>query len=254
VTPVLLAMEKLIIPWKLGSEMLSVYMVPYNLTSRYAMIPQGVRLAALPDFSVLEHDEVRALEERAQTALCTLTAPICIAGILALPILIPLWVGAKVGIPASPIAIILLAGFWWNGCSHIPYARLQGIGRPDLITKISLLQLAPYALVVVLAVQMFGIAGAALAWSCRAVFEAFIFFLAARNFGALVRISAPFGLIVTLSAALYFLMSPESVLYMLAQLTLFAIAGIRAARLLATRYRGVYSALLSGRQLPATEE
>jgi hypothetical protein len=217
------------------------------------MIPQGVRLAALPDFSVLEHDEVRALEERAQTALCTLTAPICIAGVIALPILIPLWVGKTVGLPANPIAIILLAGFWWNGCSHIPYARLQGIGRPDLITKISLAQLAPYALVVVLAVEKLGIAGAALAWSGRAIFEAFIFFWAARNFTSLVRISAPLGLIVIVSATLFFVLPPGRP-YVFVQLALFAVAAFRAFRLLATRYSGVYSALLAGRPIPAIEE
>ena len=245
VTPVLLAVEKLIIPWKLGSAMLSVYMISYNLASRYAMIPQGVRMAMLPDFSVLQEEDLHALEERAQDALCKLTAPISIAGVIALPFLMPLWLGHAVGEPATPVIIILLAGFWWNGCSHIPYAKLQGIGRPDLITKISLIQFVPYLLALVLAINALGIIGAALCWSLRAVVESLIFFWAARNFTSLARIAAPFGMIVTLSAALYFVVPSRSLGYFAAQLLLLAVTSLVAIRLLAGRYAGVYSTIAS---------
>ena len=245
VTPVLLAVEKLIIPWKLGSAMLSVYMISYNLASRYAMIPQGVRMAMLPDFSVLQENELQALEERGQNALCTLTAPVCIAAVIALPFLMPLWLGHQVGDPATPVIIILLAGFWWNGCSHIPYAKLQGMGRPDLITKITLIQFGPYLLALILAIGALGIIGAALCWSLRAVVESLIFFWAAGNFTSLARIAAPFGMIVTLSAALYFVLPSPSLGYFAAQLLLLAVTSLMAIRLLASSYGGVYSTIAS---------
>jgi hypothetical protein len=182
-----------------------------------------------------------------------LTAPICIGGIMVLPILMPLWIGHAVGDPATPVIIILLAGFWWNGCSHIPYAKLQGMGRPDLITKISLAQLVPYLAALILVIERLGTVGAALCWSLRAVFEALIFFWAARNFTPLLRIAAPFGLIVTFSASLYFLMAHLSIGYFALQLLLLAISSFVAMRLLTSRYAGVYSTITSRLTFTASE-
>jgi O-antigen/teichoic acid export membrane protein len=73
-----------------------------------------------------------------------------------------------------------MIGAWFNGLAFIPFAQLQGQGRPDLPAKFHLLELFPFLLLLWVFVNQFGLLGAAIAWSLRNASDAAFLFTATR--------------------------------------------------------------------------
>jgi O-antigen/teichoic acid export membrane protein len=86
-----------------------------------------------------------------------------------------LWIGAALGSQASPVAAILLVGCWFHGIGHIASAVLVGRSRPEVVTRLLLLCLFPYLLLLYFATSQLGVIGAAAAWTIRAACDLFLF-------------------------------------------------------------------------------
>lgn len=74
---------------------------------------------------------------------------------------------------------LLAIGILINSLAHIPFALLQGVGRPDLPAKFHLIQLPLYLGILWFSLQQWGIAGAAFAWTLRVTLDALLLFVAA---------------------------------------------------------------------------
>lgn len=208
-TPILSSIEKLIIGVRIGAAAVGAYVVPFNLVSRFVLLPQSVASALFPKFASLNTAEVNAMEQTAVRALASLATPLTVLGLAILPTFLRLWIGATLAAQTAPIACILLVGFWFNGFAHISHARLLGVGRPDLVTKISFWQLVPYLTAVYLAVALAGLAGAAIAWSLRTAIEMTIFFFVTGQPGRLIRIIAVPAAIIVAAAGISLYREPS---------------------------------------------
>lgn len=91
------------------------------------------------------------------------------------------WMGADFANAASSIARWLIAGIMVNGFALIPFVTLQADGRVQTTITFHLLELVPYAALLVALTNAFGITGAAMAWALRVVIDAFLQFGAARR-------------------------------------------------------------------------
>jgi O-antigen/teichoic acid export membrane protein len=80
---------------------------------------------------------------------------------------------------------LLAIGVLINAVGQILFAFVQGRGRPDLTAKLHLIELPIYILLIVFFLPLWGIEGAALAWTCRVVLDTALLWLVAD------RISAP---------------------------------------------------------------
>ena len=76
------------------------------------------------------------------------------------------------------MAALLAVGLFANCCAQAPFAWIQAAGRADVTGKLHLLQLPIYALLLLMLTWRFGIGGAALAWSVRALADCALLFLA----------------------------------------------------------------------------
>ena len=229
VVPILMGAEKLAIGWMAGATAVSIYMIPYNLISRLLVIPQSLASALFPRFALIPEQQVDATEYRALRSLSAILAPILVAGLAALPPFLSLWVGAKIGQQSSPIGMILIAGIWFNCCSFIPHSRLQGRGRPDVVTKISLGQLPLYLFAVYFAIRLAGPIGAAAVWSVRVAAEMFIFFAATRQPQRLLSTVFPPGVLVIASALVAFIAPFPSTAGIATQIVLLVLAFLEIA-------------------------
>jgi O-antigen/teichoic acid export membrane protein len=96
-----------------------------------------------------------------------------------------LWLGEKFSTNSSLILQFLAAGILFNGIAYIPYAFLDGIGRPDITAKVQLIELPFYLLAMWFAIKNKGINGAAFVWMLRMIVDAFLlFFFAKRQISA----------------------------------------------------------------------
>ena len=82
-----------------------------------------------------------------------------------------LWVGTKMGMAAAPIARILILAFWFNALALVSFTKLQAKGRPDLVTKILLLQILPYWAALYFGMTRYGLIGCGVAFLGRMILD-----------------------------------------------------------------------------------
>jgi len=135
------------------------------------------------------------------------TTPIMLIAILLAEPFFGLWISPQFATDVKATAEILLLGFWFNGMARVPFSKLQAVGRPDLVAKCHVLEALPYLFTLFLGLKLFGLPGAAAAFSLRvtADFVLLLWFagilepvLAALKFPAIVLV-AGFGVALALS-------------------------------------------------------
>lgn len=197
---VLLNAEKLLIGWRLGASAVSIYVIPFNLLQRFLSIPHSLSSALFPAIAATDQSEGRTVARKSTVALNDLFTVIATTGIALVFTFLSIWIGRDIAVQATPIAIILFVGIWFNVLAFPPYSFLQGTGKPEIVTYVTMLQLPIYLPALVVMTMWFGLIGAALAWSLRVAMEAIAYLV----IGDLFRDLAPkllLGLALVLAAA-----------------------------------------------------
>ena len=82
-----------------------------------------------------------------------------------------LWLDADFANRADAILSTIAIGIFINGYSQLPLAILHAQGKTDVVAKIHVAELPIYTVILVFAVAMFGLLGAAIAWTLRAAID-----------------------------------------------------------------------------------
>lgn len=139
-------------------------------------------MALFPAFSTLEglgdRTKIRILFTRSVKYVFLVLGPILLLIILFAKEILQTWLGNDVALHSKVAMQILALGVLINSLAHIPYALLQGVGRPDITAKFHLVELPFYVGVLWFLVSYFGIAGAATAWTFRVTLDALLLFIA----------------------------------------------------------------------------
>jgi O-antigen/teichoic acid export membrane protein len=176
IAPLVLLLDRFVIGALRGPAAVAAYVLPYNVVQQLLLIPASLNSAMLPRLAPLSSEtEVQELQGSSLLWLNGLLTPLSIVGIAAAGPFFNLWIGPSLAKVASPVAAILLAGAWAHGIAHVPAALVLGRRRPDLQTKLLLICVPPYAVVLYLATLHFGVIGAAAAWAARAAFDPLLF-------------------------------------------------------------------------------
>jgi O-antigen/teichoic acid export membrane protein len=138
-------------------------------TAVNALFPALAETQSRPEAST----RLLALAIRAVVVL--MLPAVLVVAVFAHPLL-ALWLNTSFAAPATPVLKLLLVGIFLNSAAHLPYALLQAHGRSDLTAKLHSLELPVFALLLVVGVHLFGIAGAALAWSLRVLLDTALLF------------------------------------------------------------------------------
>lgn len=203
--PLFSSFDSFVIGSVLGVSAVSLYTVPYQLVRRIQFFPSALTRTLFPRFSAQSAVDARLLGVRAVSSLAALTVPLMVFSTLILYPFMDLWVGHGFAVHASPVGEILVLGTWTSSMAFVPYALLQGQGRPRTVALLHVAE-APFLLGAVwLGVHHAGILGAAWAMAIRDAVDSAAFLLLAgmlrhvarRVLGATVWIAA--ALIVALS-------------------------------------------------------
>lgn len=204
VGPLLTTLDRFLIGSIVGAKGVTYYTLPYNLASRVNALPGSLSGTLFPRFSASSEEERHRLMDKAVLSLIVILTPLIIAGILIMEPFLLWWVGADVTRDAAVVGEIIALGMWFNGLAYIPYARLQAQGRPDLVAKCHLAEIIPYLAFLYLALHVWGVIGAAVAWSLRVFADAILLFwmggVAPRYFKAHL---IPLGLLGIVAAAVF---------------------------------------------------
>lgn len=199
ISPLLESLDQFLIAAMLGASAVAEYAVPMNLAMRSQVVATALARTLFPQLSRLSAAEAVVVMEEATIGLAYGFAAIIAPAIMLAHGFLTLWVGARIAAISAPVADILLLGAWANGVAFIPYAFLQGKGRPDLTAKAHMVEVIPFIAVLVGLTHVFGLPGAALAWTLRVAADlAILLWMSGRP---VLRIVPAAVLVATASAA-----------------------------------------------------
>ncbi len=179
--------EKAILTNRYSTTELGYYNLGFTLATMLTMFSGSVVQALLPAFSRLQSaDEETRLSSLFSTGVrLNIIWLVPAAGILfvvAEPFF-TYWASARYAAESTTPFYILLAGVAFYIMAFMPYSSIMAAGRTDVLAKLFWLELLPHLAVTAYLIANYGIAGAAVAWSIRAVVDCVLQFILAQRIG-----------------------------------------------------------------------
>lgn len=171
VGPVMMFFDRFFIGALVGAAAVALYAIPFNLISQLLLVPGALANALFPRFAAETAD--RSRRDELLTATAFLLTPLAFVAVALVGPFLRLWIGAEAASQSTPVAYILMVGFWANGVAQLPSASLQAAGRTAATAKVHLAEVIPYLLLLWAALKWGGLPGAALAWTLRGTADLF---------------------------------------------------------------------------------
>lgn len=199
--PIIFTIDRLVIGAKLGAGPVAAYVLAFGVVTRLALFPQALSSAAMPRFAAATNEEERStLQRRAVEGLLAVMTPVAIVTLMSLGPFLTIWIGPTLGVKSLPIGIILVIGVWSSAISHVPSTIVLSRGQPYIISGLLIAYVVPYLALLFLLIERLGLAGAALAWTIRSMFDFTLFYFTRPGPGLIGRIVSNFILIATATA------------------------------------------------------
>lgn len=184
VSPLMLWFDRFVIAALISVSAAAYYAIPNEVVIRLTIIPYALLGVLFPAFSTASAHDPGRLDRLWQATLRYIFIaqfPIVLLLIAFAPEGLRLWLGADFAQNSTFVTRWLLAAIFINSVTQVPYAHLQGIGRPDITAKLQVIELFLYAGTLYVLTRQFGINGVAIAWFLRMAVEAvFLFYFSAR--------------------------------------------------------------------------
>jgi O-antigen/teichoic acid export membrane protein len=180
VSPMMVYMDRFFIGSVLGLAAVAYYVTPYEIITRLLVFPGALVGVLFPMFSAsLAGDRAQAAELFRLSVRWLFLAlfPVVLVTTVFAGDGLRIWLSEEFSLNGAAVSQWLAAGVLINSLAFIPFAFVQGAGRPDLTAKLHLAELPIYLLVLWLFMQWWGIVGAAAAWTLRVGFDAVALFV-----------------------------------------------------------------------------
>ncbi|MCI5221841.1 MAG: flippase [Candidatus Electrothrix sp. AR4] len=204
--PMMVILDRFIIAVLSGAKAVSFYTVPFQLGERCTILSSSLVSALFPRFAAVSSAEEYRLAVKGLRLLVVVMTPLVAVVLLFMEPFLAWWINPVFADQSAQAGQIILLGFWFNSFAKIPSVQLQARGRPDLVAKCHLAEILPYFLLLYLGISLFGLVGAAGAFSLRVVLD--LLLLAA--FAGVLRYLLCLLLIPVLLLAVAFFISLQS--------------------------------------------
>ena len=185
VSPIMTYLDRFIIGSVISVTAVAYYTAPYEMITKLWILPTSLTLTLFPSFGsvlTIEQANLAGLYSRSVKILFLMIAPVVAILILFANDILTLWLGLNFASMSTAVFQILAIGILLNSLAQIPYALIQGLGRPDITAKCHLFELILYVPLVWFLVARMGIVGGALAWSTRAMLDSVLLYVASTKF------------------------------------------------------------------------
>lgn len=183
VGPILVYLDRFLIGVFSSLSQVAYYTAPYEAITRLWIIPFSLVSTLFPAFSTLsgikDIEKIKSLFFRSIKYILITLGPIVIFVIVFAQELLMIWLGKDFAENSKEVVKILAFGVLTNSLAYIPYALLQGSGRPNLTAKFHLIELPIYFFLALILVSRWKIDGAAIAWTLRVILDTALLYGAA---------------------------------------------------------------------------
>lgn len=185
VSPVMVYLDRFMIGAIISIAAAAYYTAPYEVVTKLLLIPSAIMGVLFPAFAFgLTQDRNRTAQlfhkgiKYVFLALFPLTLSIVTFAHEGLKF----WLGDEFAQNSTHVLQWIAIGVLINGLAQIPFALIQGAGRPDLTAKLHLIELPIYLVSVWWLVGLYGIEGAAISWVGRVAVDAVLLFFISWRF------------------------------------------------------------------------
>jgi len=183
--PLMVTFDRFLIGALVSMTAVAYYATPFEVAAKLWLIPGALMGVMFPAFSAsFEQDRRRTelLFGRSVKALLLGLFPIMLCTVALAQDGLKLWLGPEFAQHSFRVLQWLTVGVFMNSLAQVPYALLQGMGRPDVTAKLHLLELPVYLGLLWWLISTRGIEGAAIAWTVRMTADALFLFGLAKRF------------------------------------------------------------------------
>lgn len=182
VSPIMNNLDRLFISAQLSPSAVSLHVTSFELTTKALMPAGAVANASFPEFakqqtSRLQQDKNIRYFWRAMllTTFASLLPSLFIFSFA--KEILTAWISIDFANgPSTEIMKLLALSIIANGAAYIPFAFIQGIGRADICAKFHLFELLLFIPALMMALQSFGVIGAAMVALARTVLDFVLLF------------------------------------------------------------------------------
>jgi O-antigen/teichoic acid export membrane protein len=186
ISPLMVSVDRFVIGAIISVTAVAYYATPYEAVTKLLLIPAALVGVLFPAFSRSSAEggaHTSQLFRRGVKVLVLALFPLCLLTVVFSREALTIWLGSDFSAQSGLVLQLLAIGVFVNGLASVPFALVQGIGRPDVTAKLHLLEFPIYLLLLWWLVVGYGIVGAAIAWVLRmAVDAALLFVVSERTF------------------------------------------------------------------------
>jgi O-antigen/teichoic acid export membrane protein len=213
--------EKLLMPRYASVRGLAHYAVAFTLANMLTQLPLATLQSLIPALSRLHAaEDLAAVERMYRRALQGMIFWILPGGLFLSVVARPfftMWAGPEFGIESTLPFYLLIGGIMLEILSYPAHALLVAYAKTGTIARCQVSLLVPYLFASVLLIQRFGAAGAAIAWTARALVGTTLLATLARRASGIAFISWPAKKVPS-SAALLVLLTATAAAFLAASL------------------------------------
>ncbi len=179
IVPFFIYSDRFLIGALISAEAITYYATPYEVVSKLLIIPGAIAGVLFPAFSasyVSDPNFAKKMSIKAVKYILIVFIPIIFILLVFANEGLEIWLGTEFANKSSVILRILAVGIFFNSLAYIPYAFIEGIGRPDITAKVQLVELPIFLIAMWYMAIYNGISGVALVWMIRVVIDTSILF------------------------------------------------------------------------------
>ena len=174
ISPLMAYFDRFFIGAMISIVAVAYYTTPFEVLTRLRIISGALVGVLFPAFSItMMQDRARNtwLFDRGLSYIFLALFPPCLIIVTLSYEGLVLWLGADFAQQSTHVVQWLAIGMFVNSLAQIPFAMVQGTGRPDLTAKLHLIELPFYLVGVWWLTSSYGIEGTAIAWMLRVIMD-----------------------------------------------------------------------------------
>lgn len=175
ISPLMSYFDRFIVSHIMGASHVAFYTAPAEGVQRLTIFPSALSRAVFPKLS--GRYAFREKNKQRKLAYCIMiaaTLPIALFGMVFSKPILMIWLGENYGGLAAEIFKILMLGFFFNSIAQIPFASIQAAGFSKVTAMIHLCELVPYLVILYYFINLWGVTGAAIAWTLRILVDCLV--------------------------------------------------------------------------------
>lgn len=183
VSPLMVTLDRFLIGAAVSMAAVAYYATPYEVVTKFLFVSSAVMGVMFPAFStsfVRDRARTALLYSRCIKYLFLILFPVVLLTVALAKNGLTVWLGADFAQHSFRVLQWLAVGVFLNGLAQVPFALVQGVGRPDLTAKLHLIELPFYLLGLWWLISAYGIEGVAIAWTVRVALDTLFLFCIAR--------------------------------------------------------------------------